>query len=372
MNQNQQDIDEFLLLQYLQGNADEALRASVEAWLNADSRNKKQLDRLESLWLESGKIAPAPVAVNIEDAWARLSDRIAKFENQPFIKESDNGEPKIGQAVRQGRIIGFKNSGYLWKAAAVVVLLVGMYTLFYLFLRTPQQIYLSSGNTVLHDTLPDGSKITLNLSSNLTFPEKFEPGSRKVKLNGEAFFEVKPDASQHFIVDAGPAIVVVLGTSFIVKTHPIQVANNPVTTWGDPARVLEVDVIHGRVRLSTINKSTGDTASVILETGQTGIVEPGSLQPVIIGADLPDNMFWVNRSLDFRRTPMSEVLALLQKHYPVIITVSDPAILECRLTATFVGEPPGKILSIIAASFGLSLEAKGNEYRLTGIGCGSK
>ena len=56
MDQNRQDIEEHLLLQYLQGNADEALIASVEAWLKADGRNRQHLDQLESLWLETGRI----------------------------------------------------------------------------------------------------------------------------------------------------------------------------------------------------------------------------------------------------------------------------------------------------------------------------
>ena len=42
---------------------------------------------------------------------------------------------------------------------------------------------------------------------------------RDVKLTGEAFFEITPDAAKPFIIDAGKAKVRVVGTTFNVITN---------------------------------------------------------------------------------------------------------------------------------------------------------
>ncbi|MEI6436836.1 MAG: hypothetical protein WCP32_18580, partial [Bacteroidota bacterium] len=70
------DIDDNLLLQYLLGNVNETVRNQVAKWLEADSMNRKRLDQLEALWLETGKLDPPPVPVDLSKAWDRMSSRI--------------------------------------------------------------------------------------------------------------------------------------------------------------------------------------------------------------------------------------------------------------------------------------------------------
>jgi hypothetical protein len=58
-----------------------------------------------------------------------------------------------------------------------------------------------------------------------------------------------------------------------------------------------------------------------------------------------------------------------ENYYQIKVRVSDPAILNCLLTASFVNEPPDRIMSVIAESFGLQLQGSGQEFQLTGAGC---
>ena len=371
MNQNQQVIDEHLLLQYLNGNADEALRASVGAWLDADSGNREHLDRLESLWVETGRISPTPVAVDIEAAWMKMSARLNVADGIPAPEAAKEKDRLLRT---EGKTIRMRYTRYLFRAAAMIVLLVGLYSLYWQFLRPVNQIVLASNEVVMSDTLPDGTKITLNRDSKLVYPEKFDRKKRTVNLTGEAFFEVKHNAAQPFIIDAGPAGIRVLGTSFRVKTRSTvsQQGGAAALGWGDPARVAEVTVSEGSVMLFSVDGKSGDTASVILAAGETGILESGSGRPVRIGNADSDNLFWANRSLDFRGTPISAVIKILQQYYPVTITVSDRSILECRLTASFADDTIDGILTVIAGSFGLKLEVQGQNYQLKGNGCSNQ
>jgi transmembrane sensor len=351
MNQNQQDIDELLLLQYLQGNADDALRTRIESWLNADSGNRRSLDRLESLWLETGRISPVPVAVDTDAAWDRMFLRIS------------------GAGNREGMLRIPGNSRVLWAIAASVIILAGIFSIYKLTER-PKQLMLASHDRVLTDTLPDGSKISLNLNSTLDYPAEFGNKVREVKLTGEVFFEVKHDSMHPFVVDAGPAKIRVLGTAFNVNVHPVRVVD-PVRVK-DPVRVVEVNVVQGRVMLFRVDERSGDTMSLILQAGESGIMKEGALKPERTVKSTPDGLFWANQSLDFSRTTLAEVFGLLEKYYALKISVSDPAILDCRLTASFVNEPAEKILTVIAESFGLKLEGRNQDYHLTGHGCNNE
>lgn len=78
--------------------------------------------------------------------------------------------------------------------------------------------------------LPDGTKVWLNAASSLTFPASFSGGERRVKLSGEAYFEVVTlvspsnggDERIHipFRVVSGNQLVEVLGTHFNVNAYP--------------------------------------------------------------------------------------------------------------------------------------------------------
>ncbi len=59
----------------------------------------------------------------------------------------------------------------------------------------------------------------LNSASKLSYPQEFSSYLREIKLEGEAFFEVKKNAQKPFIVNANNLDIKVLGTKFNVKSY---------------------------------------------------------------------------------------------------------------------------------------------------------
>ena len=107
-------------------------------------------------------------------------------------------------------------------AAAVTLLCLSVWTA-YLYMQpvTIQTVStLAETRTVC---LPDGSTVTLNHYSSLSYPEKFKSDKREVKLNGEAYFEVSKNKKHPFIVQTETIDVQVLGTHFNVDAYQ----NNP-------------------------------------------------------------------------------------------------------------------------------------------------
>lgn len=68
--------------------------------------------------------------------------------------------------------------------------------------------------------LPDGSLIWLNAGSSLHYPSSFASlKERRVRLQGEAYFEVAKDKTRPFIVQTATQEVEVLGTHFNVNSY---------------------------------------------------------------------------------------------------------------------------------------------------------
>jgi len=67
--------------------------------------------------------------------------------------------------------------------------------------------------------LPDGSRVWLNAATTLQYPTAFTGGERKVRLTGEAYFDIAQDKAHPFIVETGGQRIAVLGTEFDVMGY---------------------------------------------------------------------------------------------------------------------------------------------------------
>ena len=66
--------------------------------------------------------------------------------------------------------------------------------------------------------LSDGTMVQMNSESELTYPAVFGEGTRRVRLRGEAYFEVTSTGAP-FVIEAGGMEVRVLGTRFNVYAY---------------------------------------------------------------------------------------------------------------------------------------------------------
>lgn len=99
-------------------------------------------------------------------------------------------------------------------------------------------------------TLPDGTHVWLNAESQLQYPSKFTGSDRKVRLSGEAYFEVHHDPYHPFVVETSYLSTTVLGTEFNVRAYTQKDA--------------DVVLVNGRVAVGL----TGSNKQQILAPGQ--------------------------------------------------------------------------------------------------------
>ena len=83
----------------------------------------------------------------------------------------------------------------------------------------PMQTIAVPAGQCVNLTLPDGSSIWLNAQTTIQYPVSFNKHERKIKLDGEAYFEVAKDKKRPFIVNTKDCSVEVLGTKFNVDAY---------------------------------------------------------------------------------------------------------------------------------------------------------
>jgi ferric-dicitrate binding protein FerR (iron transport regulator) len=159
------------------------------------------------------------------------------------------------------------------------------------------------------ETLPDGSLVSMNAVSSITYTPENWQRERTILLEGEAFFEVEKGSP--FIVKTPMGQVEVLGTSFNVEARD---------------GIFRVNCYTGKVKVTT---STGET--IILTPQEGTFLQDGKLHARTISNQ--NDIAWQDQIHHFDDVPLEEVFAALQRQYA--ISVKYPAEIGKRQYAGF-------------------------------------
>jgi ferric-dicitrate binding protein FerR (iron transport regulator) len=324
------DIDELIAKRLATEIGDQEL-VLLEKWLAESPDNRFYFSQMERLWQQSeiGKGA-LPRALDVEAALAKT-------------KSSIQLQPTNRRAIRI-------RLGSRWMAAAAaLLLLVSAIVFFDPFNRTTIQ-EIAALTTIQQDTLSDGSVVALNQYSNLT--ASFSKNTRRIKMRGEAYFQVVPNPEKPFVVDVQQVKITVIGTKFNVDNR------------SDSSKVI-ISVEEGKVRVQSGDQvlylTVGDQATIDCVTG---LISRKALQQA-------SNMKgWIDRRFVFDDVPLSEVIPILENVYQVQIALKNKELGNCLLHARFNDEPIEQVLDVIKQTFSLQIENNNGRYQVDGAGCG--
>ncbi|MGY3211444.1 transmembrane sensor [Mucilaginibacter sp. HD30] len=145
--------------------------------------------------------------------------------------------------------------------------------------------------------LPDGSLVWLNAASSLTYsPALTEAGARRVKLSGEAYFEVAKDKSHPFIVQAAGQEVQVLGTHFNVNAY----INEPA---------LVTTLLEGSVKVTT------GSLKKLLKPGEQAVNADGVVN--VSEANIDKAMDWKNDEFYVNHIDFKTAMRKIARWYDV-------------------------------------------------------
>lgn len=148
-------------------------------------------------------------------------------------------------------------------------------------------------------TLSDGTKVMLNASSSIRFPDHFSKGKRIVHITGEVYFDVR-HLKDHtpFIVMLPQQKVEVLGTRFTINSYR-----------DEPD--VKTTLLEGKVKVS----STLSDRSVILSPGEQAVVSPSNMSKNLVNTDL--STAWLNDDFLFIDEDLPAIMKQLQRWYNV-------------------------------------------------------
>lgn len=200
--------------------------------------------------------------------------------------------------------------------------------------------------TIIHQkkdfktVLPDGTIVYLNGASKLRYPKGLADQERNVFLEGEAYFEVRPDKNRPFIVSCNGQKLQVIGTHFNVRSYN---GEDVVTTLVEGA----VKVINTRNKSQEIRLQPGDQ-SVLNDKGfEVKQVNPNSV------------ISWKNEFV-FNETPLKTALKELARWYDVNIDSSRMENLPTLDAVYGKDEPLPKLLKEISRSTKVNVVLRNN------------
>lgn len=216
-------------------------------------------------------------------------------------------------------------------AAAVALLCLSVWTA-YLYMQPVAMQTVSTLAETRTVNLPDGTSVTLNHYSTLTYPERFKTDNREVELNGEAYFEVSKDKKHPFIVQTEAVDVRVLGTQFNVDAY----RDSPD---------VRTTLLTGSVAVN--NKSNSE--HMILKPNEIAIynkVEKKLTRKVL--EDATDEISWRHGEFIFDDVPLRDIARELSNSFGTTIQITDPTLQNYRISARFRnGEDLETILSVL-------------------------
>ncbi len=162
-------------------------------------------------------------------------------------------------------------------------------------------------------TLSDGTRVWLNSDSKLEFPVHFRGKERVVRLNGEAYFQVKRNEAMPFKVMVDQMEVKVLGTSFDIYAYDEEVRTT---------------LVEGAVKV------TLEGESYRLVPGEQAHVKGGKVE--VGKVDVYECIAWKEGKFVFRDKRLEEVLEILGRWYDLEIFYQNPEVKNLHFTGNIL------------------------------------
>jgi len=279
-----------LLLKYINGDCTDQEKVEITNWLDSDPQNMNEYDTLRRL---------NDISVWQISSTSRFSQE-KKAKTSGFSKKLYREVLKIAAVfIFSLLIIKFFPSEFISKSPTVKM----------------QTVHVPAGQRA-EITLQDGTKVWLNAKTTLIFPSQFSGKSRKVKLDGEGFFEVSQDKAKPFIVGTRKYDVQVWGTKFNLIAYS---ANGNFKT----------SLLEGAVEVM----KQGSKKGIMLKPNEQAALKDDRM--VISSIRNMDHFLWREGIISFDNSTFTELIDKLELYFDLKIEVKSPQILNYRYTGKF-------------------------------------
>lgn len=235
-------------------------------------------------------------------------NRERAFYNMTILLSEEETKPIEKQSV----FIKYRWIKEIAKIAAVLLIALSI-GLYYKTQTTNELLALTNTITVpagqrVNITLPDGTKVWMNAQSELRYPAYFAGDDRRVKLSGEAYFEVTHNEQKPFIVETQSCDVEVLGTTFNVMAYP-------------ETDKFSTSLLTGKVKVTDKNNTSNQV--VLTPDHEVRFSDNKFTVEPIIDYDL---LRWREGLICFKNMRFTDLMEQLEKHFAVKIIIENKTV----------------------------------------------
>lgn len=320
-----QDLD-ILIHKQLTGQASPEEQSQFQVWLEADETHPGYFQKMTEIWAAAGTL-DFKAEPETDAEWEKLRKKVEAI-------------PSAAKPV--ARVVRMR-AAWRWAAAAAAAVILGV-ALWWLLGRgdsgLTEPLHFAAANGKIENiSLPDGTLVALNAGSTLDAQVSFGGRERRVKLSGEAFFQVQSNREKPFFVEAAGATVRVVGTKFNVRAYP---SGTSVVT----------SVSEGKVEFFTDQQN-----KVQLTPGMEGILEKNTNRISTRQIEASGIAAWQRGVLAFDNVPLVEALEVIGRHYNVSVKIEGD-IGGKQLFSTFENEPLEEVAQTLELTYNLDFEVK--------------
>ncbi|MDE7116387.1 MAG: FecR domain-containing protein [Muribaculaceae bacterium] len=229
----------------------------------------------------------------------------------------------------------FRLSGILKYAAVVAaIFLSSVITYIVTTANAPQETILTTAKGSTGEfTLPDGTMVKLNSDTRLAYDAAtfMTSDKRRVKVDGEAFFEVTKDAGHPFVVTMTEMEVEVLGTSFDVRNYPFCTNE-------------EVVLLSGKVRIDSKDMEE----PVTMMPDQRMVLDRHTGKYSIEQTSAANYCRWIEPKLKLENEPLGNILVTLGRKYCLDIDIADNVDVDRRVSLTIGNDDLDDVLEVLS------------------------
>lgn len=310
---NTKNIPWKAIIAQLRGSADQSERDTLSQWLSC-SDNARLYSELESLW-GSVQQRASQVDTDKEQLWLELRHK---------IKLSEPGRRvSLRRMERFGR----------WAACAVaasllIVLLLRVVPYGGESERVAQDYSVTNLSGKSRISMSDGSAVWLHDNTTLSYDTRYGGDSRRVLLDGEAYFDVAHNEQCSFTVVADQMEVTVYGTKFNVASYK-------------NSQQIRVGLVEGSVSVSA------DGVTKRVRPGEIALYDKATKHLTIAAGDIDYESLWVRDNLRITNKPLGEICRYLSRWYNCPVELDSTIAYTYYYSFTITEEPLEEVLRIM-------------------------
>ena len=341
---------------------------SLSEWLNENEKNRDEFRRLKNYW-------DADVAFKHSVAPAFSADKL---------------QQKINVQRRQtARRQLWRNAIPLIAAACLLFIFSTALFLYNTNDRISEHYTLLTDEHTSNFTLEDGTVITLNKNSRLSYSDKYGKDNRNVKLEGEAYFKVTKNKARPFVVKSQGQEIKVLGSSFNDKQRVVSMQGEAYFEVAkDPSKPFQVEMNGASITVLGTHfnvKADAESDDITATLVEGSIRFEGAKQNIVM---TPNQQLTFNRStnkvdvkeidtdtftawkdglLKYKSIPFTELIENLKDIYQVEIRIDDERLADPSITVsgTFNQKQSiEQILKVISHSLPIRWTNKTGNYHI--------